>query len=173
MTDMEKGSSLHGWHKRMEALVALAMSRAIGAFKLASTPAPPFVAGAISILNAAPIAAGGGPGSAANQVTFASAPHVTPASGKVHVEAQLSVVVTAADAVQFGFVRDAGSLNVSFGPIVDAQGTADGSASASLDWVDTGAPAGPHTYSIRATNANSNVISALVQRAAVTLMDVT
>jgi hypothetical protein len=178
MTDMEKGSSLHGWHKRMESLVALAMSRAIGAFKLASTPAPPFVANAVSIVNSGGvIAAGWGPGSAANQMTFASAPFTALPGTKLFISGSMSLVNSFAPGnnILFQLIRDAGGVETILPPTQDAGASAGNKyANGSLVWVDTAPPAGPHTYAIRITNVGGGATGAVpINDASVTLMMVT
>jgi hypothetical protein len=170
MSDMEKGSSLHGWHKRMEALVALALSRATGAFSQGTMRA-------VSLANLAPLAVGSGPGSAPNQITWPSAPFAVAAGGKVQVFGAMATSAANADGsdINFQLVRDPGLGEVVLSPSSNQQaGAAPGlEASSSLLWFDS-PPAGAHVYAIRATNNSAAVLAVGgAGKASVSLMLVT
>jgi collagen type I/II/III/V/XI/XXIV/XXVII alpha len=126
------------------------------------------------ILNGAPIADGGGPGSAAGQVTFASAPITGTVTGKYLIAAVMAVQTSIPnDGVVFTLVRDPGAADVIIGP---SQSTATsnsvgiGQTAVAITWIDT-APAGAHTYGIRATAGSGTISVPAASRTSVTLIE--
>ena len=103
--------------------------------------------------NASPIAPGGGPGSAANQVTFEGISETFGASDFLFVTFTMTVFSSLINtAITFNLVQDAGGSEVILPPIAIV--TADPTnafATATLSWgLEPGA--GTHSYSIRASN---------------------
>lgn len=110
----------------------------------------------INSANASPIAPGGGPGSAANQVTFTGISETFGASDFLFVTFTMTVFSSLINtAITFNLVQDAGGSEVILPPIAIV--TADPTnafATATLSWVlEPGA--GTHSYSIRASNSTA------------------
>ena len=107
----------------------------------------------INNVNGSPIAPGGGPGSAANQVTFAGVAATFGPSDFLFVTFTMTAFSSQlSDEITFNLVQDAGLSEVILPPIAIV--TADPSnafATATLSWV-LAPGAGAHTYSIRASN---------------------
>jgi hypothetical protein len=108
----------------------------------------------ISQTNGAPIAAGGGAGSAGNQVTWTTSSFVSKSSGKVLIMANMYVRASAVDnEIEFFLVRDAGGVEVLVGAAaILGAGHVIADCSMALSWIDSVVPGASHTYAIRAGN---------------------